>query len=105
MSSGNLKTVNDVEPSLNQRDFVIPKLRNVKKKKEEPLTVKTELVTNAEFIASQISPPKVYYPHACKTFLRSRAIVSRGLLTQFEGPLSFPLDLLNAKVVRLYAKF
>ena len=56
------KTVNDVEPALNQRDFVIPKLRNVKKKKEEPLTVKTELFTKAEFIASQISPPKVYCP-------------------------------------------
>ena len=57
-----VKTVTDVEPALNQRDFVIPKLRNVKKKKEEPLSVKTELATNAEFIASQISPPKVYYP-------------------------------------------
>lgn len=44
----------NVEPL---KPYVIPKF--AKKVKGEPTTVKSEFITNAEFIASQISPPKV----------------------------------------------
>ena len=44
------------------RKMAIPKLPIVKRKQQGPPTVKTELFTKAEFIASQISPPKVYCP-------------------------------------------
>ena len=39
------------------KPYVIPKF--AKKVKGEPTTVKSEFISNAEFIASQISPPKV----------------------------------------------
>ena len=56
-SSKDLKCNDENDDPL--KNYVIPKRCS---KKMIPPTVKTELINNAEFIASQISPPKVYYP-------------------------------------------